>query len=285
LTLIQLQTRPDHMLISKDTKLRVLEFVLGPLAALCLRFGLKLQDLIEAAKGALVHSAAERLASEGTLARTTALSLMTGVHRKDVDRIRRDAPPPQSTNNLLMKIMGLWQDHPDFRTKAGLPRVLSDSDDNDEFGALVRTISKEINPRSVLRELERISAVERTPRGLKLIDESFVPQGDWESGWKIAESDMTDFLRCVEQNVFEQHYPKHLHARTSYDNIDPAQLTEIRKWLLQEGLLFHQRVREYLSKFDRDANPYAQFEGPGARVSVSAFSLVEEAPEKDTSHE
>lgn len=270
---------------TNEIKLRVLAFVLGPVVTLCLRFGLKLQELIEVAKGSLVHAAMQRLTAEGAPLRTTALSLMTGVHRKDVDRIRLDAPPPPSQSNLIMKIMGLWQSHPDYITKQGLPRVLSESDEHDEFGALVRRVSKEINPKTIIRELERMSAIERTPRGIRLKDESFVPEGDWQSGWKIAEADMEDFLRCVEENIFTPQQPKHLHARTSYDNIDPAQLPEIKKWLVHEGLLFHQRVREYLSKHDKDTNPYHQFEGPGARVVVSAFSFVDSGKKEDSSDE
>jgi hypothetical protein len=90
---------------------------------------------------------------------------------------------------------------------------------------------------------------------------------------QVLSDDIEDLATAVEQNLTSCNETPSVHLRTSYDNIDPAELPQIRRWLLEKGAAFHREVRSYLSLFDRDINPSLPRGDGRARVVVSLFSL------------
>ncbi len=266
----------EDMQLDRTLLTRCLEAVLEPLVRFAIRHSVRLHDLIEILKRLLVRCATEELSARGERCNTTRVSLMTGVHRKDVERVQLNLPPPPSNTDLTMRVIGHWQTNRRFTTADGSPRVLTYHEDDSEFAALVSAISREITPPTVLRELERVGAVERSPRGLRLRHASYVPTGDVESGFKVIGHDINDLLRAGgTENTLEDTYPPHLHARTEYNNIYPPALPEIKEWFLREGHHFHRKAREFLSRFDLDVVPRPQFKGRGTRAVVTAFSYIE----------
>jgi hypothetical protein len=191
-----------------------------------------------------------------------------------VQRIELKEPPPVSQADFIMRVTGQWQTDARFVTAEGSPRVLTHGGEKQEFESLVKSVSKEINPSTVLAELERVGAIERSSRGIKLVHQSYVPEGDPESGFKIVSRDITDLISAASENVLESRTPAHLHARTEFDNIRPEALPEIERWLLKEGHQFHARARDFLGQFDQDVNPVGSFKGKGARAVIGAFSFI-----------
>lgn len=264
------------MQLDRTLLIRCLEALLEPLVRFSLRHSVRLHDLIEILKRSFVRCAAAELRANGEKCNTTRISLMTGVHRKDVDRVQLNLPPPPSNADLTMRVIGHWQTSRRFTTTDGSPRVLTYQDDDSEFAALVSAISREITPPTVLRELERVGAVERAARGLRLLHASFVPAGDAESGFKVISQDIGDLIEAGgTDNTLRDAYPPHLHARTEYNNIYPPAIPEIQEWILKEGHNFHRKAREFLSRFDLDVTPRPQFKGRGIRAIVTAFSYIE----------
>ena len=176
-------------------------------------------------------------------------------------------------------MVGQWQTDPNYTTAKHLPRVLSIGSENSEFLKLVHSVSKDLNPGTVLFELERVGAVESTPRGVKLTIESYVPKGDPVAGFNIWANDAEDLTATVEENVLSEGDIRQFHARTSYDNVRPDAVPELKLWFGREGHEFHARVRQYVSQFDQDINPDPKFRGKGVRVTFSSFSNVKDEEE------
>lgn len=80
---------------------------------------------------------------------------------------------------------------------------------------------------------------------------------------------------AVEKNVLTDPGLPHFHARTEFDNVRPEAVDELKRWFLKEGHLFHNRMREIVSKYDQDVNPDGKFKGRGIRVVFSAFSFMD----------
>ncbi|MBN8550247.1 MAG: hypothetical protein J0M12_13090 [Deltaproteobacteria bacterium] len=135
----------------------------------------------------------------------------------------------------------------------------------------------DLNPYTVLFELERIGAVERTRGGVKLVSRLYNPQGDSVAAMGLLASDMSDLMLAVEENVEGggNVAVPNLHIKTEYDNIPASKISEIREWCLREGSAFHQRVRNYLSQHDRDITAQPSGKDGTVRVAVGAFSRVE----------
>lgn len=251
-----------------------LVFLVQPLARFCVRRSMRLQDVVEALKHALVEAAYEEVNACGIAPSTSKLSIMTGVHRRDVVRILSRRSKNKDDSGLLSRIIGQWRNDKRFCTAGGRPRVLECEGKDSEFVRLVRSVSKDVNPYAVLFEIERMGAVERASTGLQLRSQIFVPVGDIRQGLKLLAADANDLFEGVERNIFEEPEVPNLHIKTHYDNISVESEDEIKLWLLREGTEFHRRVSEYLSQFDCDINPKLSEKSGGTRVALGAFSVL-----------
>ncbi len=257
--------------------------LLAPCVRFCLRRGLKLQDVVEIAKEEFVEHAMLQLAAAGKGESASKVNVMTGVHRKDIAKIKRPEKKKRSTADLVTRIIAQWQTDPQFTTKHGRPRTLSCEGAESEFAQLVGSVSREINHYPVLFELERIAAVKRTSRGLRLQRQIYIPTGDPEEGVNFLSTDVDDLAAAVEQNLFSEQETANLHIKTQYDCVPREAVAELKKWLLAEGSSFHQRMRKYLSALDQARPSEKEQAETMVRVSVGSFSRVDEN-QKDEFH-
>lgn len=264
---------------SRALEFEALQYLLRPIVRFCVRRSHSIQDFLEAAKAAFVHVAAEELERCEEKVNVSRISVLTGLYRKDVTRIYKDQEvghaEPQS---VLGRVIGQWRHDKSFTNKTGSPRVLTYKGENSEFRRLVQTVSKNINPGTVLFELERMGSVERTPNGVKLVRQMPGFGSDPRKGFELLSQDIQTLVDAVHDNLIAKSRPSNLHIRTEYDNISRKALPEIRRWLIDEGKIFHRRAREYLAKFDKDVNPELDETVPGGgKVVVNAFSFTSDA--------
>ena len=252
-----------------------LSLLMKPIVRFCLRRSIKVQDVIETAKIVFVELAEEEIRKSGKDISASKISVMTGMHRRDISRLYQSSTTKKQAPSLIARLIGQWQHDRRFSTKAGRPRVLSYEGADSEFAALVRSVSKELNSYTLLFELERIGAIEKTTGGIRLLAGSFVPRGDLKEGIDLLSKDMEDLMSAVEENVSELSDVPHLHLKTEYDNVPETLTPLIREWLLKEGSSFHQRARDFISGFDRDINPDVEDDGTRIRVAVGTFSRVQ----------
>ncbi len=260
----------------KSQLMKLLAFVLRPAVRFCLRHSLRLQDFLECGKTVFIDESAALLQDQELKINISRISLMSGVHRRDVARIREYGLQLHYEPDLITKTVGLWQTNDRFLTKSRQPRILSTEGPNPEFTSLVESVSKDMNPASVLFDLQRVGAVEITKGAARLIVESYVPKGNPLKGFAILSNDAEDLTQTVEENVLHDPELPQFHARTEYDNVRPEFIPELKRWFLKEGHEFHARVRDFVSKYDQDINPDPNFRGKGIKVSFSAFSNVKE---------
>lgn len=260
--------------------------VLRGVVRLCLRSSIHFQDLSEELKRVYVSVAKEELGLGGGQASLSRLSVMTGVHRKDVTRFERDGNVAREKTSLISRVMVQWQHDGRFSTKAKRPRVLDACGRDGEFAALVRSVcGEDVSHYAVLHEMERLGAVERAGDRARLVWRDFVVSDDIEAGLRMLAQDSDDLVAAVEENLFEGAADgvKNLHLKTEFDNVRADKVPEIRAWILNEGSLFHRRVREYVAGFDVDLNPELAAKSPGTsggRVVVGAFSICSDRSEK-----
>ncbi|MCB0358364.1 MAG: hypothetical protein KDD44_01965 [Bdellovibrionales bacterium] len=252
-----------------------LRLMLRPIARFCLRNSFTIQDLTALLKEALIEESQRELFEADADPNISRISAMTGIHRKDVRRLVRFEGHARSKGGLITRVIGQWLEDPDFTAKGGAPRTLSCLGDDSEFHSMVRRVSVDLNPYTVLAELERVGAVERDEGTIRLRERMYIPKGNPEEFFKILAADTDDLIQALEHNVFSGDDVPHLHLRTFYDNVLPSKVPQIKRWLLREGSLFHQKVSRYLAKYDRDVNPKLREEPGSARVAVGAFSFVE----------
>lgn len=252
-----------------DIKRDCLKSILQPVLRFCIRHGISVQQVIETVKTVSLELASQEMEAAGEKATVSRLSVITGLQRRDITRLQQEKSTESATGSLAMRVLGQWENAARYQGKNKQPKVLS----QDEFRDLVSRVSTDVNPATLLFELERTGSIERTSAGqVQLKRRNYIPKGDPQEGFRVLAKDCDDLICSVEENVFEDESPN-LHGRTDFDNIAGEHLDEIRKWLVNEGSQFHQRVRQYLSKFDLDINPDAGKSG-GAQVSLGTFSRM-----------
>jgi hypothetical protein len=271
------------MKISREVLLRIIGGLLRPIVRLCLRHSLKLQDISECLRQAALSVASEQLERDGEAITGSRLSIISGLHRREIARLQSHTGKPSQEVDLLAKVMGMWQTNEDYLTAHGLPRLLSHGFVESQFSSLVRSVSKDLNPATILFELERTGSLERTTRGVRLLKQSYVPAKDAEAGFSIATRDVDSLLAAVEENLTGNLAVPNLHARTYFDRIRTTNLTALRAELVRAGHKFHAEVRALLAEHDQDVNPDPTYQGTFAEVAVGAVSHVvtPEAKEKN----
>lgn len=252
-----------------------------PLLEFCLRWSLTVQDLIESAKIVFIEVAEREIRRQGKEPNVSRLSVMTGLRRREVMRIWRDREEKTNSFGYITRVIGMWQGGSRFATKSGKARVLSFEGDASEFSDLVRSISRDLHPGTVLFEMERLQLVRRTSRGLELRAESYTPKHDPKEGFTMLAQDTTDLIHAAEENILGSKKRQNLHLTTEYDNIRVDDLPTVEEWFLAEGKRVHQRARKFLSKFDQSINP-KKGASAGVRVVFGAFSRTQlKDPTKD----
>jgi hypothetical protein len=266
-----------HLICVLNTQMdtfKLLLPVLSPIAALCVRRGIKLQELLETVKRAFVLAAEQELARSGEKQNVSRISLMTGLQRSDVTRIKRLPAAPSYAINLTTRIIGQWCNSKTFSSK-GLPKPLPMRGGANSFVKLVESVSKDVNPATVLFELERIGAVKKEKKTIELTARGFSPLLEREDeALELLGADIADLTASVEDNLLQRSPEPNLHITTRYDNVAVDAIPQIRKWLLKRGSEFQAQVRAYVSRFDKDLNPSLFKSQGGASVTLGTFSVT-----------
>lgn len=251
--------------------------LLRPVVRFCLMRGVKLNDVIDCLKETFVTEAKATLQQAGDSASDSKISVMTGVHRRDLAEFRKAQPTARSSQDLITRVMAKWQHARSFTTKDRKPRVLDASGRASEFAKLVASVNGgDLSGYAVMYEMERLGIVERRGSRAKLLWRDFAPAPEQKRGLRMLSDDMNDLYGAVEENIRQTEKIPNLHLKTSFDNIPGSALKEIRQVVLEEGSKFHARIRSFLAGFDRDIAATKIVGSDRHRVVVGAFSLTEE---------
>src|SRR4051812_24093206 len=163
--------------------------LLRPLVRLCIRGGLTFPALAQLLRELFVNVAEHDFALEGKEQTDSRVSLLTGIHRKEVARLRGAGAPVNETPatlSLASAIMARWLAAPEFIDATGNPLPLPRMAGGDvaSFETLVSSITKDVRPRAVLDEwLDRKLVTINDDGEIELVDTAFVPSGDDERKW------------------------------------------------------------------------------------------------------
>ena len=168
---------PAHPLPPGDDVLRALGRILGPLARLLLAGGMDYTRLAAALKPLCIEQARQELLRSGQADTDSAISLLSGVHRKDVREWRRNGLSGRIAQELSIssQVFARWVQDPLYRDRSKRPRALPRLGAAPSFESLARSVTQDVHPYTVLTELLRLGLVQvRTLKGV----ETVVPQRD-----------------------------------------------------------------------------------------------------------
>ena len=115
----------------------IIKSVLRPLERLCLKRGVRVQELEELVRQVLVEEAQATIEEARGELSVRKISVTTGIHRSEVTRLLSGEPRPKETHDVLNRVIGLWSQKRSLCTADGSPRPLTFEGTSSEFAKLV----------------------------------------------------------------------------------------------------------------------------------------------------
>jgi len=168
------------------------------------------------------------------------ISLLTGVYRRDVKRLRAELlegeviPPAVS---LGAEVVARWNGDPEYLDAEGHARPLPfQAGDEPSFESLVTSVSKDIRARSVLDEWLRLGVVRFDDRGRVVLDAGvFVPQKGLEEKLYYFGRNLHDHIAAAAHNV-QGEEPPMMERSVYYGRLSPASVDELAKLSAERGM-------------------------------------------------
>jgi hypothetical protein len=210
--------------------------LLRPLARLLLDYRLPFTYMAELLKGAYVEVATRELTLEDRPQTDSRVSLLTGVHRREVKRLRAELPydhrsMPESIG-FGTQLALRWTTEPPYCDPAGEPLPLPRSAEDPEiasFDGLVQSVSKDIRPRAVLDEWLRLGvAIIDEEQKIRLRVGGFVPQEGFEEKAFYFGRNLRDHISAAAANLRGEQPPR-FERSVYYEGLSPESIEELEK--------------------------------------------------------
>lgn len=245
-----------------------------PLVRLLIRAGITCPTLMDLIRGIYVDVAREMLPD--ARARTDSrISLMTGIHRKELRRHREDGPAPTPMPVTIgSQVAARWLGQPGWQDGAGtplpLPRTAAPGEPS--FETLVGAVTRDVRPRAVLDDWFEQGLVAPDGEGrLVLQARAFLPRAGGADQAYYFGRNLHDHLEAAAANLAGP--PAFLDRSVHYDGLSAeaaARLSEVARTAAERMLLDVNRAALAIAEAD-DAEPGA---GPrDRRVNLGAYLL------------
>lgn len=246
--------------------------LLSPLAQAMVARGVTIGAAHEAMKRAMLDAAIE---SDGASVSDSRISLRTGIHRKDVKRLRSDSPDKDSRKSVSAAALAIsfWATSPEYQNSDGTARDLTRSGAQDApgFDDLIRMARIDMAPGTVLKALLDQSAVQEQEEGrYRLMTESFLPQAGSKAQVAAYQATLTSHLMAATQNLLaEQGAPRNFDRIVRYSHLSEASVTE----LTAQANVKAQAVLGEINALAQDLQKQDAQSGHQGRFSFGAYVL------------
>lgn len=179
--------------------------LIRPLVRLMVRSGFPFPAFVELVRKVYVDVALNDFRLGGKEQTDSRITLLTGVHRKEVRRLREEGPddatiPPDLSRTS--QIVARWTGSSDYLDDDGKPAALPRSGPAPSFESLVSSITKDVRPRAVLddwldRGLVTLAADDR----VALVQSAVLPKPGEDSQLFYFGRNLHDHIAAAAANV------------------------------------------------------------------------------------
>ena len=193
-------------------------------ARLTVARGILFPDLMERLKHHYIEAAKSMTNGKITDSR---LSVLTGLQRRDIVRLR-DIPAKEQTPNHLARLVALWQTETLY-SDDGTPIALPQTGPAPSFQSLARDVRRDVHPRTMLDELLATGtvAINEANQSVQLIKSSYQPLAGSEQQLAYLANNFGDHLSAATENVLG-HTPPHFERAVHYTGLTAAQIDELK---------------------------------------------------------
>jgi hypothetical protein len=184
-----------------------------PLIRLLIEKGITFPQFRELMKELYVEVANESFSLDDKTPSDSRIFVLTGVHRKDIKRIReqaeQDSQQITSSASLSGEIVARWSSLPEYLDAKGKPRPLLKTGKNDEAGfeQLVSSVSKDVRPKVILEEWLRLNVVRLKNDTVILNQSAFVTNKEFKEMAYYLGHNVHDHIASCVSNILADDDP------------------------------------------------------------------------------
>jgi hypothetical protein len=251
--------------------------LLRPLVRVLLDRGVAFDQFAELAKGVFVEVAERDFGLPGRKQTVSRISVLTGLTRKEVVRLREAAPPEDaesaaSFNRAARVVTGWLHEHPLEGTASGAAPLALEGEKS--FATVVRKYSGDMPVRAVLDELLRVGAVRLRDGEVELVYRHYIPPVGETRKLVYLGEDVGDLIATIGHNLGAPAGETRFQRKVFYDNVPVESLPALRALARDKGERVLDELAREMSAHDRDVNP--AIGGSGRMRAVVGIYFAEE---------
>lgn len=220
--------------------------LLRPLIKLLLSNGVSFGEFSEWARDSFVEVAERDFALEGKVQTSTRISVLTGIFRRDVARIRKQAAKPiekTKTSNRLVRIIAAWRRVSEYLDETGEPKTIPVEGEAPSLEMLAKRYGGDVSYQAILKEMERLQIVETTDDGrLVLKALAYVPSKDLNRQFELMGRACEDLLSTINHNI-ENPDNSRIQMSVAYEGVPPETVNRFKQ-------MSERKAMALLRKFD-----------------------------------
>lgn len=268
-----MQLAPPPSLIS------ALQRVMRPLVRLMLRKGITYTYFADMLKGIFVDIADAEFKLDGKDQSDSRISLLTGVHRKDVRRLRHEPQPPAGDLPELIslgaQLVSTWISQAPFCKSDGTPQPLArlgSAGGELSFDNLVACVSKDIRARVVLDEWLRIGIARLDADDtVHLCANAFVPRDGFDEKAAYFAHNVHDHACAAVHNLTAEGVP-FFERSVHYDALSSGSVAQLREHTSRGGMELLLALNQMAADLERSD---ATTPLPRQRITVGIYFFTE----------
>lgn len=277
---------PAAFTLQPDALLRPVRRLLRPLVRLLIQGGVTFPVVADLLRSLYVEVARELLPDRRAQT-DSRISLLTGVHRKEIRRWRSETHAPEAVPPVITRtsqIVARWLSDADYVDAEGRPRPLPRlpaPEGGASFESLVHSVTSDVRPRAVLDDWlnHGIVTVDAADQ-VVLNTAAFVPRpGSAEQLFYFGRN-LHDHLSAAAANVTAPGAAPFVERAAHYDNLSPetvARLEAMGREAAQRLLTeFNRQVQDLLDSNDRQLENAP--ETTRHRVNLGLYLFVDHDP-------
>jgi hypothetical protein len=265
--------------------LKPLARLLRPLVRLLIQSGVTFPVMADLLRGLYVDVARRELLTDPKSRTDSRVSLLTGVHRKEIRRQRspEGEPAEPAVVTRTSAIIARWLGSSTYTDAAGRPLPLPRAGPDPSFEGLVASVTRDVRPRAVLDEwlhqgLVRIDAEGR----VQLSTEAFIPREGGEAQLFYFARNLHDHIAAAAVNIVAASSPRFLDRSVHYDGLRAEaadQLEAAAREAAQQLLLHINRLALALVEAqEQERESAASIPTPTRRVNLGIYLYAEDEP-------
>lgn len=211
-----------------------IEKIMRPLVRLMLSHQITYPILTNMLKSLYVEVADKEMQVNGKRQSDSRINLLTGIHRKDVKRLRNESKSAAITPSSIStgaQIIGQWLGNAEFLNEDGSPRPLSLKSDSAEngFEVLVTNVCKQdIRPRVILDEWVRLGVAHVENDHVVLNTGAFTPEKGFDEKVFFFGKNIRDHIDAGGHNL-QGLKPSYFDRSVYYDKLSQNSVEELRE--------------------------------------------------------